>query len=482
MRKQDYLLVLIKSLSPSEKRYFKVFCKTQSEGKKYLNLFNLLEKQETYNAKLIAENLKITTAALANDKEYLQEVLLRNLRMFHENASIENKLQYDFMNANMLYKKGLVQYAESEAKKLLEKALKNEYYFIALNTTRLLTFIYKDFRMFDKVNAINRQEMELLEAVTEYAAMIHLRDRLMEPVFTRKGFADVADIEDHELFKRNEKIIKSNRARLCQNELKTFYYRYVKPDTQKVLQYSVNQFKLFQKEAFFKTTIPSAYFNIQAKLCMLNYEIGKYKEAMFYVNSLLIATEKNELGIADKVIEHYNNYAKSIKMTLLTLTHQFDEAVAFGKQIYKMKDEVSTDEKITLLFDYALSLFHTGNYDHCHEQLQLLINMNTKERIDIQLNARLLFVMLQLQFKNYSLIAYQVKNLRAWKKRTKADAKGVNELLSWFDKLGKSDSKHNLRETFLAFKKELQHDIFSELEKGLALKKWVADNEPKTRK
>ncbi len=476
MRKQDNLLHLIKTLSASEKRYFKLFCKTQTEGKRYLNLFNALEKTAIYDAKLIAEKLKTTPAALANDKEYLQEVLFRNLRLFHENSSLETKLQNDFMNMHLLHQKGLVQYAEILAKKLLEKAVKNELYLIAANTTRILSFIYKDLRQFDKVKAINLQEMELLETVTEYSAMIHLRDRLMEPVFTRQGFSGVTDIEEHELFNKDESKIKSNRARLCQNELKIFYYQYVKPDIQKALKYSVNQFKLFQKTPSLKNIIPSAYFNIQAKLSMLHYETGKNKEAFFYVNHLLSATEKNEANLSEKIITYQSNYAKSLKMTLLTLTHQFKEAAVFGKQIYNMKDKLSPDEKSTLLFDYALALFHTNNYDNCHEQLQELISLNTKERIDIQLNARLLFIMLQFQLKNYSIVAYQVKNMRAWKKRTKANADGADAFLSWLDKLGKSDAKNKIAETFAAFREELKTDSLKDLNKELALDVWILKN------
>ena len=40
---------LIKSLTKSEKRYFKLYCKFQQGNKSYLYLFDILEKQNTFN-------------------------------------------------------------------------------------------------------------------------------------------------------------------------------------------------------------------------------------------------------------------------------------------------------------------------------------------------------------------------------------------------------------------------------------------------
>ena len=52
---KDNLFVLIKSLTKSEKRQFKLFVNRMGSNldSKFLNLFNLLEKSDRYDEKLI---------------------------------------------------------------------------------------------------------------------------------------------------------------------------------------------------------------------------------------------------------------------------------------------------------------------------------------------------------------------------------------------------------------------------------------------
>lgn len=472
MRKQDYLLHLIHSLSPSEKRYFKVFCQSQSGGKQYLKLFTALEKSSTYDAVALAKSLGIKPGNLAHEKDYLQDVLLRNLRMFHEEFFVDTKLMAEYLEADLLYRKGMYTYCISKAEKTLDKALKYERFGLAQNITRLLSYCYNQINEFDKVQQMNKQEMQLLEATTEYISMIHLRDRFMPVVTARKNFDSLKDIGENELFKREPQKLKSWLAMHCQSEIGLFYYQYVKPDTKKALAAAQNQLALFKKAPHFKAIIPTAYYSAFSKISVRHYGAGNYREALQYVNQLIDETQKPVAGIPTAIMQRYNIYGKGTKMTLLSLLHQFTEASAFGHQVYESSESMNKGDRLTFLFDYALSLFHTGDYDACHKQLNLLMDDKTKERVDVQLFARILFVMLQLQLKNYSLIPYQVKNLRVWQKRAKADAPGVAKLLQWLDKLGKAGMANQFRSAFVAFMNELNDDGLKTISKELALDKW----------
>ncbi|MBS1612786.1 MAG: hypothetical protein JST49_08205, partial [Bacteroidetes bacterium] len=186
MRKQDQLIELIKALTASEKRYFKVFSKTQTSNKTYIALFDELEKQDTYDGKALAKKLKVTPATLADAKEYLQTVLLRSLRLYHEHNSVENTMQVEFMEASLLFKKGLLSYCLSLSNKLMAKAMKYERFTMALNVGRLQALCYSHLRQFDMLKQADERETEILSMLSEYSALIHLRDTLLEPMLTRK--------------------------------------------------------------------------------------------------------------------------------------------------------------------------------------------------------------------------------------------------------------------------------------------------------
>lgn len=472
MRKQDQLLELIGTLTASEKRYFKVFCKTQTGNKNYVALFNELEHSSTYDAKQLAQKMKVTTSTLANDKEYLQEVLLRSLRLFHEHSSIENTLQVEFIEANLLFKKGLIAYSLTQTNKMMAKAMKYERLTMALNIGRLQSMCYAQLRQFDELKKANERETELIAMLSEYSAMIHLRDRLLEPMLTRKGFAAVEDILKDKTFNTPVTQLKSFHARMCQCEVGMFYYQYVKPDAKKSLQYALLIFEEFKSKPHFIPIMQSAYYGLLSKLCVRYHGIGNFKEALYYANILIKETEVKGTAVQTAELKQHNYGGKCIKTTLLTLNGMFDESVAFAKQHYYIKDRLSPGERVTFLMDYALSLFHTGNYDACHDQLNMLIDDNTTERLDIQLQARLLFIVLQIQLKNYSLVAYQTKSLKGWMKKTKVNITGAGELINWLDKLGKADAKHRLTETFVAFTGALYNGNLSNISKVLSLKDW----------
>ena len=53
MSKKDHLFELIQSLDKSEKRYFKLAFSDQVKDKKYIKLFDVLERTEIYEEKKI---------------------------------------------------------------------------------------------------------------------------------------------------------------------------------------------------------------------------------------------------------------------------------------------------------------------------------------------------------------------------------------------------------------------------------------------
>lgn len=472
MRKQDYLIQLIKSLSPNEKRYFKLFCQSQTGGKQYLRLFNALEQQDTYDAAALCKTLNLRPANLAHEKDYLQDVLLRNLRIFHENNFVESNLMAQYQEADLLYRKGLTTYSISKAEKTLKKVLKYERFNLALSLTRLLSHCYSHLSRYEEMEAMNVQERELLEIQREFMDLVHLRDRFRKPVMNRAGFADLKDIATNPLFNTNPKKFRSWHALHCWNEIGMFYYQYIDPNPQQALVHAQNQVKQFQQHPQFRSILPSGYYNVHANICVRQYGLGNYREALNAVNQLIEKSQHPIPEVSPVLTKRFNHFGKITKMTLLCLLHQFSEAKNWGQQIQKIADEVKPGERLTFLLDYAVALFHSGDFDTCLDNLNKLMDSKTRERIDIQLYGRLLFVMVHLQMKNYSLAHYQVKSIRAWKKRVKTDATGCNELLAWFDKLAKAGEQLQWATAFEAFKKELEEPPLNELNKELAIARW----------
>ena len=117
---KDSLYVLIKSLSKSEKRQFKLYVGRLdgNADSKYLQLFNLLDKMNTYDESEIFKQNIVKKQQLSNLKAHLYKQILISLRLSpaHQNIRVQIREQLDF--ATVLYQKGLYQ----QSLKLLEKA------------------------------------------------------------------------------------------------------------------------------------------------------------------------------------------------------------------------------------------------------------------------------------------------------------------------------------------------------------------------
>lgn len=117
---KNSLFGLVKSLSKSEKRQFKLFVGRieKNTDSKYLVLFNLLDKMEVYDEQLIFKKSDISKKQLSNLKSNLYRQILVSLRLSpqHQTVHIQIREQIDF--ATILYNKGLYQ----QSLKILDKA------------------------------------------------------------------------------------------------------------------------------------------------------------------------------------------------------------------------------------------------------------------------------------------------------------------------------------------------------------------------
>lgn len=118
--RKDPLFILIKSLSKSEKRQFKVYAGRLgvNTDSKFMALFNHLDKSDALNDTVIISKGIVTKLQLSNLKAHLYKQILVSLRLspIHQNIRSQLREQLDF--ATILYHKGLYK----QSLKILDKA------------------------------------------------------------------------------------------------------------------------------------------------------------------------------------------------------------------------------------------------------------------------------------------------------------------------------------------------------------------------
>ena len=125
---KDNLFQLIKSLTKSEKRQFKLYVGRMGSNNnaKFLSLFNFLDKLDKYSEKAILVKGIVTKQQLSNLKAHLYKQILISLRLnpIHQNIRIQIREQMDF--ATILYQKGLYKLSLKILDKAKALALKNQ--------------------------------------------------------------------------------------------------------------------------------------------------------------------------------------------------------------------------------------------------------------------------------------------------------------------------------------------------------------------
>ena len=125
MRNNDPLYQLIKTLSGTEKRYFKLNANKQDGKKDYLDLFDFIDKQKEYDETKLKEFFKNKDFIkhIAVVKNYLFNTIIDSLHEFSKYDTAQYKIEELLKKIDVLYQKGLIdlciKYIE-KAKKIAE--------------------------------------------------------------------------------------------------------------------------------------------------------------------------------------------------------------------------------------------------------------------------------------------------------------------------------------------------------------------------
>ncbi|MEP7147227.1 MAG: hypothetical protein ABI792_09500 [bacterium] len=109
MKPTTELFDLIKSLSRSEKRYFKLNASVQKGNKNYLKLFEAIDSQKSYDEEVLKKKYKKERFInnLTATKNYLYRLIFRTLISYYNEKSIDTKLNNLLNKCRLQYDKAL---------------------------------------------------------------------------------------------------------------------------------------------------------------------------------------------------------------------------------------------------------------------------------------------------------------------------------------------------------------------------------------
>jgi len=466
MKPSRELFDLIKSMSGSEKRYFKLNVSLQKGSKNYLKLFSAIERQNTFDEielrKLIKDEKIVKNLAIT--KNYLYNLIIKSLTQYRNDRSIDLKLNFILSRCKLMYEKGLFPEYFKTIKSGKDAALKYEKFTILLDFLELdKNLIKKDEIGKKDMNQIYDFEAEVLNWIKE----ISYFKKIVTGLFIELRISGIIrdEISDQRIKKlcsglsfREGKIqlpVRANNILLLAKYLECR----LKGDFRKSIEYCKQRYSLILKNPeVFKDYLQDPKYDALEFHITSALRLNDFKEAR-KVLSLLVkisdesakiditltgiditlceCTENEDRTNGDKVITHLEDYLKKYEGKLLINSENY------------------------FRFSIIKYYFMTGNFTEALKSVNDFLNRRqTKLTPEFESYSRILNILIHFELGNYNLLAHLIPTTKKYLMNKKKYFRFESEILRYVKKIISLKNEDSIYKSF--------NDLF---EKILMLKK-----------
>lgn len=465
MTKKNNLFLLIKSLTKAEKRYFKLQAAVGGDHKNYLRLFDFIDKQKEYDEQAVKRRFKDEAFAkqLHVTKIYLNKLILRSLRNFHANASIDSELKDLLRDIEILFKRELFDQCQNSIAKAEEIASSHEKHYSLLEIydwkRKLALLRSRAGKSRDEVNeaiALENLSLKKLQTVNEYwdLTINQFNSRLLSG-----GSNNRKQLLSHPLLK-NVKAADTLQAKsLYYFILQTQYY--FRGNLSKAERSVTDLIELLEAHPERIKENPSSYItalNNKIGVCLRAKKLEAIPELLAKIR---IIPQKYGLKprspLAVKtILQTYN-----VELEMYRDSGDFERGIARIDEIksYLKKPNrfIPADYKLMLYYQFAYLYFMKKEYKDSLYWLNELFRAKLGiVRQDILSYARFLNLIIHFELGNITVLKYAVDACRRFLKKRGKPRAFENVLLKFFSRLSMAHP-----DNYAALFERLKTDLFS---------------------
>lgn len=401
---KDNLFVLVKSLSKSEKRQFKLYVGRLgvNEDSKFLMLFNILEKLSFYDESTILKKGIVKKQQLSNLKAHLYKQILISLRLnpSHQNIRIQIREQLDF--ATILYHKGLYKQSLKILDKAKSLAIANEEKNIAYEIVELEKVIESQYI----TRSISNRADELTIQAKELSQQNVLASKLSNLSLQLYGlFLKTGYVKND---KESKRITKYFKDRLPKYDIKTLgfreklwvykahlWYSFLTQDFLSCYKYSSKWVTLFYDNQDQIILNPVFFLKGNHYLLESLFYLRHYTKFKSTLNDLENITKEPWFPLDDNVEGLAFLYVYNNKFNLHFIEGSFQEGLPIVNVVLnslkKYHDRIDEHHVMVFYYKIASLYFGAGENKKCIFFLEKIINNKSLEmREDLLCFARIL--------------------------------------------------------------------------------------------
>lgn len=468
MKPSNELFDLIKSLTKSEKRFFKLQSSLQSGDKNYVRLFDLIDKMEEYDEELVKKTFKGEKFIkhLPSEKNHLYKLILKALRSYYGETSVSSMLKQEIKNIEILYNKALI----DECSKFLERAkklaAKNEkfYYLFELIywEKTLLEESFEDGKFID-LNKLIEEERDVLEKLSNLAAY-HVLYSKINYVFRSGGYSrteeNIRIVEEIV----NDPLIKGKNTALSKRAATICYYtqafcNLAKGDSATALEKFMRVKTILDEAPTLKADLTKRYIRTLSNIIVCLTDLKRFEEARETIEMMKKLAGEEGFSSPDIQTAIFKDAGLS-QLQIHHFTGQFTRGLAEMEELTKnlsvYEGKLHKEHELAFFYQFAYIHFGAGNYSKSLSWLNKVLNDNeTDLRQDLYSYARLFNLVLHYELGNYDLLEYTIKSTVRYLQKRMRDFPVEKLIIEQFKKLIRAQSAADKRKVFQHFREQL---------------------------
>jgi hypothetical protein len=461
------LFRLIKSMSGSEKRYFKLFAGySDDRSNKYIRLFDEIDEQEIFDDEALKRSIygkkPIESRKYSELKAYLYDLILKSLQRFDEKSSIDFKLKNYLQSIRVLYRRSHFEDARQlvgKAKKLAQRYEKFDAMLEMLNWEKQIAYAQTDIAFLD--SQLSRIDAEEKDCLTRLQNISSYRNIFFQLLISLRKDASLRNKEQGEKLSAiirhpllaDESLAGSHQARILYHRIYSVYY-YAQKKLSEFYQVSQVLLSLMEGQVHFLKEDVSEYISALSNLTLACGWLKKHDEVeknLEKFRNITPITQDDELKIHRQY--YMNKFALSIvigdfKEGLKALEQHQEEIRRFSDASFR---------KHTFFFQYFYIYFGNDDYNKALEYLNEWLNLSSNiERKDLQSLARILNLIVHYEMGNSILLESLLRSTYRFLKKQERINEYERLILNFIRNSGKIVSKKELKQAYLQLKEDLE--------------------------
>ncbi|OHX67905.1 hypothetical protein [Flammeovirga pacifica] len=471
--RSNHLYQLIKSMSRSEKRYFKLVSteSATTSSKKFMLLFDLIDKQEDFDEDVLLNSTpELKPSQFSNLKAHLYKRILQSLRQFHLTKMEDAEIREMIDHAELLYNRGLYEQCADILRKCKKKAQKNDHLELLLEILRWEKSLLS--HTLDKHN--QRRVNKLIQEVQDVNDRINLINKFtnisvkLNAFYLRTGYVkSQKDLTKAQALVKDD-IFNIDETKLSINEKLSLYdlyigFYYFTHDVQSGLSYALKCLNIFHEQPDLIPSKLDLYISVINNVLNGQYKLSQYKN---FVNTKSLFRRIRTM----KKVE----LSENIKMKLLkySYVHEFNRLFLLGNftggiqrlnallnNIEFFITKLNKHSRLILYYKIACLYFGAGDFRLSSRWLNRIINSDALEmdvREDVHVYARIVNLICHYEMGNTDLVDYYVKSTYRFMLRKDNLFKFQKYIMAFLKKLSRNMNDAELMQAFIQLKEVLQ--------------------------